>query len=126
MKKLQLVALAILCTIISCSKGSDGGYNSTGNNSNNNDNTNNSACTGTKSFANDVSPIIQSVCAVSGCHDASSVNGPGALTTYQKVFNARTDIRSAVSSGLMPKTGTLSATQKSAIICWIDQGASNN
>lgn len=124
MKKLLLVALVILCTIISCSKGSDGGYNSTGNNGTNNNNT--GACTGSKSFVTDVSPIIQAVCAASGCHDASSVNGPGALTTYQQVFNAKTNIRSAVSSGLMPKTGTLSATQKNAIICWIDQGANNN
>lgn len=79
-----------------------------------------------KAYAADVSPIIQSVCAASGCHANGSTNGPGALTTYTQVFNARTQIRSAVSSGLMPQGSTLSAAQKNSILCWIDSGAPNN
>jgi hypothetical protein len=126
MKKNILIVFTVLCTVISCSKGSDGGNNNNTTNNNNNNNNNNTTCTGTKSFANDVSPIIQSVCAVSGCHNSSSTNGPGPLTTYQQISAAKTNIRSAVSSGLMPKNGTLSADQKNAIICWIDQGANNN
>jgi hypothetical protein len=42
------------------------------------------------------------------------------------VFNARTSIRSAVSAGTMPKTGSISSSQKNSIICWIDSGAPNN
>ena len=118
MKKQFLIGVLISGAIFSCTKNSVS--------SDNNNNNNNITCTGTKSFATDVKPIIQSVCAASGCHDASSINGPGPLTTYQQVFNARTDIRSAVASGIMPKNGALSASQKSAIICWIDNGATDN
>jgi hypothetical protein len=124
MKKHLIVAALSAGIIISCSKNSESSNSNNNNNSsNNNTNTN---CTGTKSFASDVNPIIQSVCATSGCHNASSTNGVGPLTNYQQVFNAKTNIRSAIVSGLMPKNGTLSADQKSAIICWIDNGASNN
>jgi len=84
------------------------------------------SCTGTKSFASEVHPIFQTVCSNAGCHEASSTNGPGPLTNYQQIFNARTSIRSAVSSGTMPKNTTLTATQKNAILCWIDNGAPNN
>lgn len=79
-----------------------------------------------KSFNADVSPIIMSFCNVPGCHNAGSTNGPGPLTNYTEVFDARTAIRSAVSEGRMPKTGTLSASQKNSITCWIDSGAPNN
>jgi hypothetical protein len=115
MKK-HLIVAVLSIAIISCTKNSE-----TGNNNGNNTN-----CTGTKSFASDVNPIIRSVCATSGCHDASSTNGVGSLMNYQQVFNAKTSIRSAIVNGVMPKNGTLSADQKSAIICWIDNGAGNN
>ena len=111
--------------IVGCSKGNDGSNNNNNNNNSNGTGTG-TTCTGTKSFATDVSPIIQNVCAASGCHNTGSTNGPGALTNYQQVFNARTQIRAAVASGTMPKNTTLSATQKNAIICWIDNGASDN
>jgi hypothetical protein len=119
MKKHFVISVLSIGLIVSCTKNQE----STTNNNNTN---NNISCTGTKSFASDVSPIIQTVCAASGCHDASSTNGVGPLTNYQQVFNARTNIRSAVASGAMPKNGTLSADQKSAIICWVDNGAGNN
>ncbi len=119
MKKYFLVVILSMVIIISCTK------NSVSNTSSNNNN-NNITCTGTKSFSVDVSPIIQTVCATSGCHDASSTNGPGPLTNYQQVFNARATIRPAIVSGIMPKNTSLSASQKTAIICWIDNGAANN
>jgi hypothetical protein len=85
-------------------------------------------CSGpAKSFATNVNPVIQASCATSsGCHGTGSNNGPGPLLNYSQVFNARSDIRSTVSSGHMPPNGTLSATDKSAIICWIDNGSPNN
>lgn len=79
-----------------------------------------------KAFAADVSPIIQSSCAISGCHASGSTNGPGELTNYLQISSAASNIRSAVSTGRMPQTGTLSSAQKSSIICWIDSGAPNN
>ena len=79
-----------------------------------------------KSFAADVNPIIQSNCAISGCHASGSINGPGPLTNYTLIFNARTSIRAAVLSGAMPQNSTLPVAQKNSIICWIDSGAPNN
>jgi len=77
-------------------------------------------------FAVNVSPLISSSCAKSGCHAAGSTNGPGALTNYTQIFNSRVAIRAAVSSGYMPQDATFSATQKATITCWIDAGAPQN
>ena len=79
-----------------------------------------------KSFSIDVNPVIQASCASSGCHGAGSTNGPGALLTYSQIFNARTSIRSAVSSGRMPKNASLSVSEKAKILCWIDDGSKND
>ena len=52
-----------------------------------------------KSFVADINPVIQSSCATTtACHGSGSVNGPGALTSYQAVFNSRN------SQGQCPKT----------------------
>lgn len=84
-------------------------------------------CSTSKSYATEVSPVIVSTCATnSGCHAAGSTRGPGALTTYQQVYNNRFQIRSSVASGSMPENGSLSASEKNAILCWIDNGAANN
>ncbi len=85
-------------------------------------------CSGTpKTFATDVNPIIQATCATnSGCHAAGSSRGPGALITYQQIYNNSAAIRRSVANGSMPENGSLSAAQKNAIICWIDNGAINN
>lgn len=81
-------------------------------------------CTAT--FGATIKPIISSNCSTSGCHAAGSGNGPGALTSYSEIQAASSRIRSSVSSGSMPKNGSLSAADKNAIICWIDAGAQNN
>ncbi|MEO5946624.1 MAG: hypothetical protein ABIP79_07375 [Chitinophagaceae bacterium] len=79
-----------------------------------------------KAFNADVNPIIQSRCNIPGCHAAGSTNGPGPLTNYTQVFDARSLIRTAVASGRMPQGSTLTAAQKNSIICWIDSGSPNN
>ena len=91
-----------------------------------NSGTNTVDCSVTKTFAADVNPVIQSSCAISGCHASGSSNGPGALTTYQQIFNNRSAIRTAVANGSMPQNNTLSAASKNAILCWIDNGGQNN
>ena len=119
MVKALKVALAIIVSsfmIISCSKDNNGGGGST------------LDCNtvSNKAFAADVNPIIQSSCNVAGCHAAGSTNGPGPLTNYNEIFNARTAIRSAVASNRMPQGGSLTTSQKNSILCWIDSGAPNN
>lgn len=80
-----------------------------------------------KSFSTDINPVFQGTCAAnSSCHGSGSVNGPGALTSYNAIFNSRTIIRAAIASGAMPQNSTLSITQKNSILCWIDGGALNN
>jgi hypothetical protein len=122
MKKALVLFGMIVIIFISCSKDSPsgGGGGGGGGGALN--------CTGVaKSFSSDVNPIIQGTCATSSdCHGSGSSNGPGALQTYNQIFNARAAIRGAVASGAMPKTGSITTTQKNAILCWIDDGAANN
>ena len=112
MKKSIVIVTAFIFIIMACSKSNDSSSTIT--------------CSGTQSFTADVNPIIQSFCAIAGCHASGSTNGPGALTTYSQIFNNRSGIRSAVANGSMPQNSSLAASQKSAIICWIDSGATNN
>lgn len=85
------------------------------------------ACDGVNiSFAAKVNPLIQSVCAVSGCHNAGSTNGPGPLTNYNQIKNAAVHIKSAVVSGFMPQGSTLTTTQIKTISCWVDAGSPDN
>ena len=109
-----MIMLLPVAVTISCSKGGTNNVIDT--------------CDGVtaKNFTADVNPIIQSVCNQPSCHGPGSVNGPGSLTNYTEVFNARSAIRPAIASGLMPQNTTLSKAQKNAIICWIDSGAPNN
>ena len=102
----------------SCSKSNDGGGAGSS--------TVDCSTVANKAFSADVNPVIQSTCNVVSCHAAGSANGPGPLTNYSQVFNARTDIRAAISSGAMPQGSTLSSSQKNSIVCWIDSGAPNN
>jgi len=117
--KIKLIfAVVVIIFIASCSKSSS----STGHNSN----PTVDCSTVPKSFASNVQPITSTRCAISGCHDAGSVNGPGPLITYQQIFNARSLIRPAISSGLMPQGSTLTQVQINTILCWIDNGAPDN
>lgn len=123
MKRAFIVIGIGILVLNSCSKdngGSGGGGGGGGGSSIN------CATVTNKAFNADVLPIFNAVCAASGCHASGSTNGPGALTNYTQIFAARSTIRSAVSSGLMPQNSTLSLSQKSSIICWIDSGAPNN
>lgn len=84
-------------------------------------------CDGTaKGFTADVNPVIQTHCNQPGCHASGSVNGPGPITNYAQVFNARSVIREAIRTGLMPQNSTLSTEERNKIICWIDSGAPEN
>jgi hypothetical protein len=121
MKKIYLSLITILSVALlffSCSKSNDDGGGGGGNAIN---------CSGAaKTFSTDANPLIQSFCNQASCHASGSTNGPGPLTNYTQVFNARSLIRSAVASGSMPRNTTLTAAQKAAIVCWIDSGAPNN
>ncbi len=118
MKRIMILWLCTAFLFFSCSKSSNNG--STG------PVTLDCSTVTAKAYAADVSPVIQANCTGSGCHGPGSSNGPGALTTYSQIFNARSNIRAAVSSGVMPQGSALSTSQKNSILCWIDSGAPNN
>ena len=119
MKRSFWALSSMLFVFLACSKSDDDDGGGGGNNT--------VDCnTVVKSFASNVSPIFAGTCAAPACHDAGSINGPGALTNYTAIFANRVKIRAAVASGLMPKNSTLSTNQKNAILCWIDGGAANN
>lgn len=118
--------LLVLCFVFSCKK-SGGTDNGGGGNGGGGGTTYTPNCTSAAiQFTANVFPIFQSSCGANDCHNAGSVNGPGPLTTYAQISAAKTQIRAAVLSGAMPKTGTLTTAQKNSIICWIDAGAANN
>lgn len=119
-KPVSLIAGLILLFTVSCSSKKEDPINNGGGSGG-------SDCSGVNAkFTADVLPIIQANCQTSGCHDASSTNGPGPLTSYDKIKNASANIRTAVVSRTMPKGGSLSAAQIKAIVCWIDSGSPNN
>jgi|SRR5215831_3036446 len=124
MKKTMIIA-TVLFVLFACSKSVN---NKSSNSNANNGNTTSIDCSSVaKSFSTDVAPIIQGSCASgANCHGAGSINGPGELIAYAEVQRANAQIRTAVLSGVMPKTGSLTTAQKSSIICWIDNGSTNN
>ncbi len=89
---------------------------------------NNAPCTNVAAaYAANVAPIIQTKCAIgSECHGAGSTNGVGPLLTYDHAKSAAASIKAAVVAKTMPKTGSLTEAQISAILCWVDSGAPNN
>lgn len=73
-------------------------------------------CSGTKSYINDVAPLINSNCV--SCHNT--------YTNYSAIKTSATSIRNAIVDGSMPKNSSLTEAQKNNIVCWIDAGAPNN
>jgi len=128
MKKGILAILALFLLIASCSKSGGSGDGGSGGGSGGGGGGGTTNCTGVPSaFAANVNPIIQSTCATDAtCHGPGSVNGPGPLLTYAQISGASATIKSAVASGTMPKTGSLTTAQKNSIICWVESGAPNN
>jgi hypothetical protein len=118
-KHISVLSLFAFCSflLVACSKSNSGGGATTP-----------GFCDGvTSKYSIDVQPIIAAGCLLgSNCHSTGSTNAGGELTDYNKVFNKRDAIKAAVSSGVMPQTGSLTTEQKKKIICWIDAGAANN
>lgn len=106
-----IVFIGVSASFISCSK-SDAGNTNTSN-----------SCNPNTSFSATILPLFNTSCNVSGCHD-----GPNAaqLNNFQVVHDNAAQIRASISSGRMPKGGSLTTVQKNAIYCWIDNGAKNN
>jgi len=74
-------------------------------------------CSGAaKSFATNVSPIVQQYC--TGCH--------AKYASYAGISGDKAAIRVTIADGSMPTNTALTTAQKNSVVCWIDSGAANN
>lgn len=75
------------------------------------------------SLNQDVVPIIETNCALSGCHLDSQTP---LLVTNNDIISAAGQIKSETVAGTMPPTGGLSENEIQLIADWVDCGAQNN
>lgn len=108
-QKLFITILSILALGCGCSKSSTDNSVST--------------CDQNISYNKKIKHLFSTNCNTSGCHDDVVITS---LSNYQTVHDGAVQIKNSILSGRMPKNKTLSAIDKNAIICWIDNGAKNN
>ncbi len=86
-------------------------------------------------FMKDIQPLLESSCAISGCHDATTAADGVNLTSYQNILQTGgiiagnptgSELYQQVSSNAMPPNNPLSQAQKDLIKIWIQQGAKYN
>jgi hypothetical protein len=85
--------------------------------------------TTTVTWSSNIQPIINSNCATSGCHDASSSSGGYALNTYSGVKTIANNGRllAVIESGSMPKGAPkLDNCTINKVRRWINTGAMEN
>jgi hypothetical protein len=88
-------------------------------------------CDETYSFEADIKPIIETRCALSGCHNGDM--GTDLNWTNFDQFHKRAEsgeVKFRVTNRIMPPSdspgGPLTQEQIDALACWTDQGAQNN
>lgn len=88
-------------------------------------------CSDTVSFSEDIRIIIETKCALSGCHNGDM--GPDLNWTIFQNFHQRAEsglVKFRVTNRIMPPDystgGPLTQEQINTIACWADQGAVNN
>lgn len=81
-------------------------------------------CDPTTSWQEDILPIIEKSCAVSGCHDGISRRD---WTDYDEVKRYAAAFRQKTQDRSMPFDGPpLAQEQINIIACWVDAGAPEN
>ena len=82
------------------------------------------------SFENDIEPIINSSCALTGCHNGD--NGADKNWTVFSNFKAKSaNVKDRINRppgtpGHMPAVGSITPAEIEAITCWVDQGSLDN
>lgn len=74
-------------------------------------------------FSTDVSPVIATSCAITGCHNGTQFPDLRVLSNIRA--NAGM-IKKLTGDRTMPQDGTLTQAQINAIACWVDDGAPDN
>lgn len=81
------------------------------------------ACAEQLRFTTHIAPLIQTNCAISGCHVAGGQSPE--LSSYEQVKARAADVRQEVESGQMPPPSSgksLSEEEIQQIACWVEQG----
>ncbi len=74
-------------------------------------------------YSGAVQNIVETNCAISGCHNGSQAPD---LRTLTQIQSSATRIKIRTSDGSMPRGRTLTQTQIDQIACWVDDGALDN
>lgn len=78
----------------------------------------------TPTYDADAASVVNSNCALSGCHVAGFSNGD--FTTYDGLKADAKEIQDQVVSKKMPPSGSLSKSEIQIISCWVDNGSPEN
>ena len=80
------------------------------------------------SFAQDIEPIIDQNCAISGCHDAATSTAGVNLEGYTNIDTHLDRVVARANDGArpMPPTGLIPECDRSKIDAWVAKGALNN
>lgn len=87
-------------------------------------------CINTVSFAGQIKPIINTSCALTGCHNGD--NGADINWTKLENFQAKkANVKDRITRpvgvpGHMPAVGSITDDQIQLIVCWVDQGGQDN
>ncbi|MCB0494457.1 MAG: hypothetical protein KDC93_18795 [Cyclobacteriaceae bacterium] len=77
------------------------------------------------SFDVQIKPIINTKCAITGCHNGD--NGANRnWTVFSNVKANAANIKMLTGNRTMPQTGSLTQDQIDLIACWVDDGAKDN
>lgn len=75
------------------------------------------------SYQNSIRTIIETDCAISGCHNGSV--SPD-LRSFSSIQSSANRIKARTQNRSMPRGRTLTQTEIDLIACWVDDGALNN
>jgi hypothetical protein len=76
------------------------------------------------SWQNDIRPIMQTACAITGCHNGISRNNDWRI--YAQVKTNAAEIRKRTQNKSMPFDTEMSQASIDLIACWVDEGAQEN
>jgi len=85
---------------------------------------NNFVCDSTITFSGVIQPIINTSCAISGCHVPGT--GRANFLNFNEIQSRAAEVKSRTQSRDMPRRGSLTQLQIDQIGCWVDRGAINN
>lgn len=75
------------------------------------------------SYSQTISGIIETKCAISGCHNGSQAPD---FRNFTNIRNNASQIKTLTGNGTMPQEGSLTQEQIAQLACWVDDGAPQN